>query len=226
MTILPIVLTCPRPQPTLLRTLGSLKRAGWPLVRVFDGTPVEGRTNPKGCTAANVALMDAVLAEQPTEDAVLIVEDDVVFCRGLREYLEQMAWPIIVNRPEIAPRAGIALMSPYCPEAYGDHDKPFGTCGRWHEERRGLYLAGSQAWLYPTAVLPRIVEGIRASEVGVDNAVGTYAEANLLAVWYHTPSLAQHIGVGGNSAVGYVDCGTIYHSATFVGEEFDARSLL
>jgi hypothetical protein len=216
MNILPVVLTSPRPQSTLLRTLGSLKRAGWPLVRVFDGTPAQGNTCPIGCTVGNVALMESVISEGLCCDALLIVEDDVVFCRGVREYLESMTWP---SDPE-----KIVLCSPYCNEAYSGHDKPYGANGRWHREIRGLYLAGSQAWMYPLRILPRVIEAIKTSEFGVDRAVGAFA-GNNLEVWYHTPSLAQHIGVGGNSAVGYVDCGTIYHSSTFVGENFDARTL-
>lgn len=217
MKILPVVLTSPRPQSTLLRTLGSLKRAGWPLIRVFDGTPDDGPTCPLGCTGGNIRLMEAVLAENQAEDALLVIEDDVVACRYVREYLEGMTWPADPNT--------ICLCSPYCPIAYSDDAQPLES-GRWKREPRGLYLAGSQAWMYPMRHLPRIVAAIRQSEFGVDRAVGTFAEEAGLDVWYHVPSLFQHVGLDGNSAVGYVDCGTIYRSDTFPGEDFDARTLL
>ncbi len=218
MTIYPAILTAPRPQSTLLQTIGAMKRAGWPLVRVFDGTPPVGPTNPKGCTGGNIRLMEAVLDERPDAEALMIVEDDVLFSTGVREYLERTAWP--------APPERIALISPYCPIAYSNHNKPYGVNGRWHREIRGLYLAGSQCWIYPMQQLPGIIEAIKKSEYGVDRAVGTYAEQAGLEVWYHTPSLCQHIGLGGNSAVGYVDCGEIYRSDTWPGEFFDARDFL
>lgn len=216
MNLMPTILTSSRPSPTLSRTIASMKRAGWEFPHVFDGTPLDGKTCAKGCTAGNIGLMEIARWIRDGADGLLVVEDDVVFCRGAREYLDQSPWPEDPTK--------IAVVSPYCNEAYS---KQPATNGRWHLENRGLYLAGSQAWIYPFCNLPGIIEYLKQSEWGVDRAVGEYAALHGLSVWYHTPSLADHIGRGGNSAVGYNDdCGEIYRTCDFPGEDFDARSLL
>jgi hypothetical protein len=221
---IPFVLTCPRPTPTIGKTLESLKGAGFDC-EVFDGSPPPGQpTNAAGCTAAYIRLLrhaDNVLGRRPAADSVIIFEDDVVSCRGLREYLEAIPWPESPHQ--------IAMVSSYCPTAYSNYD----TFGRWHREDRRVTLAGTQCFIYPRHAIALIADYIKPDRLnddgrplGVDVQMGWLARDTGLHVYYHVPSLLQHTGVYGNSAVGYYDCGTIYHAETFVGEEFDARSLL
>ena len=178
-----VVLTAPRPQPTLKRTLASLAAAGWPDVSVVRDEP------PRGHFAAWIDALTAVVAAEPRADAYFLVEDDVVFCRGLRAYLERRLWP--------ADPAEIALCSVFTPAAYRQP-----TPG-WHPQRRGHYLVASQAWILPPGAARAVLNDLKGvpSAHNADWMVGQWAEKANRSVWYHTPSLAQHVGLG-NSALG------------------------
>jgi hypothetical protein len=214
------VLTAPRPTSLLRQTLDSLDAADYSYPVIFDGTPPRfARPSPAGCTAANLAMYrDALarLADTPGVEGLLAFEDDVIVCQGLASYLAQSPWP---EDP-----AKIAIVSPYCPEAYSNYGTPM---PKWHREDGRSTLAGSQAWIYPRHFLEKLVEFIQPDEpLGIDVVVGQCALKHDLHIWYHVPSLVQHMGIC-NSSVGYTeDLGTIYHAATFPGEDFDARSLL
>jgi len=210
------VLTAPRPQSTLARTLKSLEAGGFNNPVIFDGSPPPGKpTSISGCTAAYIALFRQEL-QHLRGDGLLVFEDDVVVCRGLREYLESIPWPEEqVNK--------IAMVSPYCPTAYSN----YATFGRWHREDQRVTLAGTQAHIYTRHIMQLIVNYLDpTTNLGVDVLMGWLAQQQNMHIWYHVPSLVQHIGIC-NSSVGYTnDCGTCYSAETFRGEDFDARSLL
>ena len=104
MQIATVVLTAPRSKPTLHRTLDSLEAAGFPAVNAWNDAAASGHF------LAWMSALRWIVAQQPNVDAYFVVEDDTVFCRGLREYLQGMLWPGPVEK--------IALCSPYCPKAY------------------------------------------------------------------------------------------------------------
>jgi hypothetical protein len=145
-------------------------------------------------------------------DALLIVEDDAVFCRGLREYLDANLWP---EDPE-----KIALCSAYSPTPYNEpKDVPNG----WHEEKRGMYLVGSLCWAIPRASAEAIARDLAYATHAVksiDVRIGMWAADIGRSVWYHKPSLVQHIG-NGNSALGrQVDAAEPLRLAgDFIGED-------
>ncbi len=103
------VTTCPQrvTDGLLARTLASLAAAGWERPRVFlDGTLPVGADVP-GLGGLEVVergervkpYLNWILAvtelyyRHPCADRFAVFQDDVVFCRGLREYLERSAWP-------------------------------------------------------------------------------------------------------------------------------------
>lgn len=87
MDIATIVYTSPRPKPTLKRTLDSLNAAQLGPVEVFED-------NPKTCQLnAYFSALQNLIERKPCADAYLVVEDDVVFCQGVRDYLEKTLWP-------------------------------------------------------------------------------------------------------------------------------------
>jgi GR25 family glycosyltransferase involved in LPS biosynthesis len=195
-----VVLTTARPTPTLDRTLASLEKAGWPEPIIYTDQP------PSGHWPAWRAALRAAFNADTWADAFMVVEDDIVFCKGLRAYLSGCLWP---EQPE-----RIALVSPYCHAAYVSQQRP------WHMEGRGFYLAGSQCWIFPPASARTILTELADTppEHYADWIIGEWAAKKALHVWYHCPSLAQHIGVG-NSTLGSPD-GTIFHADDFVGEDY------
>ncbi len=217
MRIATVVLTAPRPQPTLQRTLDSLQAAGWtngragasPQILVYEDRALSGHF--RGYMGA---LRHAVEC-QPRADAYFVVEDDVVFCPGLHRYLQQTLWPGPVEK--------IALCSPYCPKAY-QQERP-----GWSDaqSKRGFYLAGSQAWIFPPQAAEAILADVapRESRHSADWEIGRWADRTARQVWYHTPSLAQHKGIG-NSALGDNLVTEIRFAVDFVGEGYDPTALL
>jgi hypothetical protein len=197
------VLTAPRPVPTLDRTLSSLQRAGWSDARVWRDRglrPGEGNFCP---WRERLAFL---LREVPDADAYFLPEDDVVFCRELRTYLQRALWPEDPSK--------IALCSVFTPEAY------FSDKAGWHQQNRGYYLVAAQAWIMPPVAARAVLADLASvrSPYGVDRVVGEWAAQTNRSVWYHSPSLAQHIGVG-NSALGDALRSPLRSTCDFIGED-------
>lgn len=199
------VTTAPRPQPTLERTLTSLAATGFPEpLLVSDATRA-------GSWPTWLAALKRLLEGRPDATAYLVVQDDVIFCRKLRSYLERTLWP-----SETA-----ALCSPFCPAAYR---RP--TAG-WHRENHGWYLVAAQCWAIPPATARRMVAELSRidSFSRVDAIVGRWARDAGLDCWYHTPSLAQHLGLK-NSALGDNSVTDLRQASDFVGEPYSAAAHL
>ena len=192
------VTTAPRPVPTLKRTLMSLERGGFGEVRVVDDVRRDGAW-PNWLRAVRT-----LLTERPAADALLVCQDDIVCCRRLREHLERILWP----------DGSVAVCSPYCPGPYcGDRQG-------WHQERRGWYLVGALCWAMPRAAAEAILDDIGSVEARnrIDARVGQWALETRRSVWYHTPSLVQHIG-NGNSALGDRLDNDLRRAVDFIGED-------
>ncbi len=202
MKLATVVLTAPRPQETLGRTLRSLHAAGFSDVAVYHDR------QPSGHFRAYMAAMRYALEQRPDVDAYFLVEDDVVFCRGLYAYLQRTLWPGPVDR--------LALCSPYSPEAYRQPHTGWDAT----QSGRGLYLAGSQAWIFPAAMARAILADVAPRETirNADWEIGQWVCEQGRQIWYHTPSLAQHEGIG-NSALGDDAVSDLRHAIDFIGEE-------
>lgn len=195
-----IVLTAPRPQPTLRRTLASLAGAGWEKVLVVRDEP------PRGHFRAWLAALASGVECRPDAEAYFVVEDDVVFCKGLRACLEGRLWP--------ADPESLALCSAFTPEAYRQPQPG------WHRQQRKHFLVASQAWILPPGsarLLLADLSGIESAH-NADWMVGQWADRVGRSVWYHTPSLAQHVGLG-NSALGDNLISDLRVAGDFIGED-------
>jgi hypothetical protein len=194
------VTTAPRPQSMLEQTLASFRRAGWTGSRVFDD--VKG----SGAWRNWIDGLKCLVEQDPNADAYLMIQDDAVFCRGLRAYLERMLWP--------ADR--VALCSPYSPTPYKKPQRG------WHEENRGWNLVGAVCWALPPDSARTIVAELGHVEARnrIDARIGQWARQARLSVWYHTPSLVQHSGLG-NSALGDMGTGSLRVAADFPGEDVE-----
>ena len=219
------VLTAPRPNCLLGQTIDSLVEAGWSASElvIHDGSPPLGHTpSPKWCTEAYRTLFRGALDRWTDEEGLLVFEDDVAVCLGLKEYLERIPWPEDIR--------GIAMVTPYCPTAYSN----YGDFDKWHREDQRDTIAGTQSFIYTRRAVEMFVRQLdpdmphefhKDAYAGVDVQVGQIAKRANMHIWYHIPSLVQHVGIC-NSAVGFTtDLGTIYSAETFPGTRFDARGL-
>lgn len=208
------LLTAPRPESTLALTERSMSDAGFPIWELFDGTaPEDMIPSPHTNVLANRSLLEYALHDETGNEAVMVVEDDVIWRPNVYDYLCEVEWPDDLDK--------IAACSPYCCLAYEDA-KNKGISGPWHVEDRGHYLSGAQVMVYPKCNLPSLIEWLYRDDAihGIDYELGLWARERGLQTWFHMPSLAQHIGIG-NSAVGNVDCGTIYRSSMELPDEDD-----
>jgi len=191
------VTTAPRPEPTLRQTLASLGSAGWPNCEVVADT------TRAGSWPTWTRALGKLLEQQAGADAYMTVQDDAVFCRGLREYLDANLWPA----------GDVALCSPYCPTPYRSR------IGGWHAEDRGWYLVGAVCWVIPPAAARSIIAelGNMQARSRIDARIGRWAQQNGRSVWYHSPSLVQHVG-SGNSALGDPLVISLRRAADFIGQ--------
>jgi hypothetical protein len=190
--------TAPRPRPTLGRTLQSLRGAGWPECHVFDDA------RRAGAWPNWISALGTLLARHPDAQAYMLVQDDALFCRCLRPYLEATLWPA----------SRLALCSPYCPAPYRKPKRG------WHPENHGWSLVGAVCWVLPPQAARAIVAelGDVRAKARIDARVGRWALRTGRSVWYHTPSLVQHDGVG-NSALGDRNTGRLRVAADFIGQD-------
>jgi hypothetical protein len=144
----------------------------------------------------------------------------VVFCRGVRAYLEQVLWP--------AERIGVVSL--FCPSNYA-RGKPAG----FHAEDRGWDTWGAQAYLFPylsaelVLTSPIFVQhrrsGPSSGSRNIDSVAGHWCRESRLPYFVHAPSLVQHVGV---TSTLYPTAGIWGNRATvdFVGEQCDMSSSL
>lgn len=208
------MLTCPRLEPTIARALASLARAGWPEVSVTCDAELAGSWPTWYRTA------ERLLIERPEAEAILIVEDDGVWCRNLRGYLERSLWP----------KTTAIVASAYSPRPYNAAATvPDG----WHEEVRGHFLVASLCWAMPAPALRKALAALEPTrhahdEKGrrhIDQRIGRWALDTGHTIWHHKPSLVQHIA-NDNSALGSRADANLRTAGDFVGEDFDALDLL
>jgi len=201
-----VVLTAPRRVNLLKRTLASLEQAGWPNWIVTEDKNLVGQWY------AWYRALDRALSEKPDADAYFVLEDDVVFCNRLREYLDFIIWP--------EDEDNVALVSPYLPAVYMlPYTGPPCKNWRFNVQDRGHHLVGALSWIIPPKSAHAIMSELAnlKTKKGADWIVGQWAQNSGRTVWYHNPSLSQHTG-NGNSVCGHNEFGKIRMAGDFIGE--------
>ncbi len=145
------VTTAPRSRATVDWTIDSLGRAGWPAPRVFADLPVAlaerhqrlaitVREPDLGAWPNYYLAIVELLLREPSADAILMVQDDVLFYdrQDLRAYLERSLWP--TDPP--------GIVSLYCSAAYS-RDEP-----GWHAFDGVWVWGGAGVCLSPSAGPP------------------------------------------------------------------------
>lgn len=194
------ITTAPRKQNTLAQTLTSLKTAGWDKPQLFaePGTvipkefkelPISQRNEVLGAFPNWYLALTELVLRNPRAEAYFLCQDDVLFSKDLRNYLEFNLWP--------AERVGV--VSIYCPSHYRQELEP-----GFAREDRGWDSWGALAYIFPNPSARSLLSDsmvLNHRDFGpaeglhhIDSVVGFWCERNQLPYYVHSPSLAQHIG--------------------------------
>lgn len=208
------VTTAPRPEPTLARTLASLADAGWPEFHVFaDGetsVPMSKhltlRLPAVGAFPNWVLALEELVQRHVHASHYLLVQDDVIFCRNVRAYVEGLDLDGLVSLYRSARHPGV--------DTYRHQD--------------GHRFIGALAIVIPQQDARRLVASrlavdhrlrrTRSTDL-IDGALGKWCCDNGTPLWVHGPSLVQH--TGHTSTLGHQEA----PASTFPGEAFDATRL-
>lgn len=233
------VITCPRKNGFFLdKTIRSINNAGWDdsLITIFaepksvtpdffKGNVVERKKQYGDWTNWATGLFELLLSE-PEADYFLMSEDDVVYNRDSKRYLE-------LSFPHLGTFGSLSL---YTPSRY--HKKKFRG---WHDE-----CCGMETWSTVTVIMskkgvidffsfkdtikhrfedifknPNIQWGVKTDPRNSvkDAVLGHWAYTHQLPMYYHTPALAQHIGVNSTITDDPSSVGNGRMAADFVGED-------
>lgn len=240
------ITTCPRKDGSLFlnKTLDSINKAGWDdnsivifaepnsnIPSNFDGEVIFRRKQYGDWTNWATGLYELLLSE-PDTDFFLMSEDDVIYNKDSKEYLE-LSFPYLKN---------FGSLSLYTPSLY--HKRKF--CG-WHNECRGV-----ETWSTVTVIMSkesviqffanedtqrhRFQDIFHAPEIqwGVtcdpknsvkDAVLGHWAKKTNKAIYYHTPALAQHIGTRSTISDNEASIINNRQAIDFVGENTDIEML-
>ena len=217
------VTTAPRREPTLSRMLESLRHAGWNEAYIFaePGSADDGVTSGhRWCSRGQrlgmfsnwyLSLTELTLRE-PEADAYVLCQDDIVFCEGVRSYLEQILWAS--PSPQV--------LSIYCAAV---HDRNDDVGFRALDE--GWQTCGALTLIFPNVVARALLcdsmflhhrrNGSMSETVGIDSVVGSWCQKSGITYYVHSPSLVQHIGQ--NSTLwGYLADSPRRSACSFPGE--------
>lgn len=208
------VTTAPRKTPTLDTCLRSIERAGWVNIRIFadgecsvpEGYDVTRRTPAAGAFSNWWLSLQELVSRSPNAKWYALFQDDVILCQGVRERVEQLD-----------PKGMLSLYQSF------HHPNQ-----KMEEFQEGKKFVGALALVIPQSVAHKMVSSSfglahrlmknRQNDY-IDGGVGQWCQENKIPLLIHGPSLAQHIGE--TSTLGHREPA----SATFVGEQFDAKSL-
>jgi hypothetical protein len=219
------------------RTLVSLKNAGWDLSQVviyaepgayappdFPGYVVNRRKQYGDWTNWACGLYELLLTE-PNTDYFFMIEDDVIVCKGSKDYLEK-------HIRSLEPFGTVSLycgQNYYMPDFVGFHNE----CRDWRTwpaqtmvfTRKGVISFYSDERVQrhrfehtipiPFEEVPWGVDVDPLNSVK-DAVMGMWAAKNKLPMYYHSPSLAQHIGIQSSLTPEK----EVHIAPDFVGEDF------
>lgn len=195
------VTTAPRGEATLSRTLASLAAVGFSKPRIFADGPCDvprgyavTRRDKVGGWPNFWLTLTEMISRTPQADLYAIVQDDVVFCPGLRRYLERLGFP-----------ADAGFVSPFTPAVY--NREPPG----WNKIPCGYGMTAAQTVIFPREAAYRFLQdefvvNHRRKAPGpsrnfrgdglhhIDGVLGEFCQRTGLKNYFHSPSLAQHIG--------------------------------
>lgn len=222
------ITTCKRKASTINDLILQVLDNGWNRITVYadagsdaepcDNARVVYRDVVYGCWTNWICGLMEMYCVDRKADVYAMFEDDIEMCLGLRPYLESV----------IPSLEYLGALSLYTPPHQAKKAK--GLFCIHDESYRGGFMWGTQAVIFTNTSLASFlsskssIEHLR-TETGRENknrdsAIGLWAKQSGHRVYYHTPSLVQHIGK--ESAINHE-----HHEALdFVGKDFDATALI
>lgn len=219
------ITTCRRNQNLLSSTLSCIEAAGWQNYTVYaepgscdsDGPRVD-RLRNFGCWTNWICALFEAFQLDVDADLFAIFEDDIQICKNVRPYLDAIL-------PSLGLFGAIALYTPshLKKSAFGlqcIHDESYMGARMWGTQGIVFTSESLASFLtYRSTVMFRR-EGLGVVNKNRDSALGMWAKQSCKKVYYHTPSLVQH--VGNESTIQHA----FHESEDFAGADFDAMSLL
>lgn len=194
------VTAAPRAKPTLEPSLRSLATAGWRDAIVFaePGTPIPDWLERHRLVQRPVTLgawpnwllsLQELTLRYPWADAYLLCQDDVLYTRDLRTYLEHSLWPM--------EKVGVVSLHTALHQERGNR-------GFSALEKNEVMAWGAQAYVFPNAAARSLLRsaiatnhrnrGPRSGLCNIDTVVGQWCDLSGLPYLVHSPSPTQHIG--------------------------------
>lgn len=178
--IQPVMISCPEREPVRRRTIDNLRQTDWTdapvLLQVDPGTSSDRRARQTEC--ALLGLRQGLASEA---DYILFLEDDLIFNRHLRHNL--LRW-----NPLRSGAVGLAgLYNPRLREMAFD----------FRNNARIIApgsIFGSQAFLISRVIARRVVRQWDRIPGMQDVRISRIAGTLKTPVFYHAPSLVQHVG--------------------------------
>lgn len=214
------ITTAIREQPTLNTTVKSLKNSGLRRLHLFSDF---GFDNINEMEFIKIRRRERVygawsnwfyalkeMRETYDQDYYAIFQDDIIVSRYINQYL-------YYTTPNYAD-----CFSIFCPSIYRG-------VNRWNRQDKGSGLWMAQTFVFTKEATDSILNSQEVWRVPgdkcIDNRVGLWAKYNDRGVYYHTPSLVQHIG---DSSTLWQDVKAegLRAASDFVGEDFDTLKLL
>lgn len=217
--------TVPRKNVTLDRTLAGLRRAGWSSAAIFaepnspmpdDLNGIEWHQNGEQFGPLLNWHQCFRWALNTGAEMILIVEDDLAICSGLRPFVES-----------VAPRDGVVSL--IRSEKFDPGESPW---GKFDWSRYEWY------WLAQALVWPRaIAERFYYSDIYRDQwpgpnqgdiAIGEWCKQTGTPLYVPTPSFVQHVGTSNfgswSAAWDHGQNGHGTQANDFIGEDFNILS--
>ena len=200
------ILSSKRKKETLSRTVQSLIHAGFPEIYIhYDH-------EQSGVWPGYLKIAEKAIALFGTESPVLIVQDDIVVCRGLHQYIrEKLAAKLTADVGWIS-----LYLCEWTRKMLFDGQKE-----RLLEHRGTEHLCGALAWIWNMEILGEMLTSqdlVRSGKLGVDIHIPKWLIDHNDRILVHQPSLVNHADDGCSTYGNNHE--TIFRQAdTFIGED-------
>ena len=215
------ITVAPREEQYHTKTINSTMRTGWDSPTIFaepetkisnlhEDLSIIRREEKYGAWKNFYNSLKELVDMNPVADAYVMIQDDVIFCRGVRVFLENVLWP----------DKNTGFVSVFTPSHYTESPAGF--------YKRNM---GGVLWMAQTIIMPPesargfLEHPIATGHTGdknIDNRLGLWASRVSRPPYYFSPSLAQHIGVKSTLWNNNLNQAAGRKSASdFVGEDYD-----